>query len=107
MRALRVLVALIALQITGAAHVFADAVFAETLASHVEQERTGGGRDDSDADCPPGCPECHHVTHALPVVIGAPEIERVAAAARVDVAFEPIQKAPSRPRSPPYRPPRA
>ena len=107
MRVLRILVALIALQITGAAHVLADALFAETLASHVEQERTGDRRDDNDADCPPGCPECHHVTHALPVVIGGPEIERVAAAARVGVAFSPIQKAPSRPRAPPYRPPRA
>ena len=50
-------VALIALQLTGAVHVLADAIFSDEpcLAS-----MSGGCSDEAAGmDCPPGCPSCH------------------------------------------------
>lgn len=106
-RVIRVLVALVALQVTGVAHGLADLLVEETLASHVEQERSGDRRDDGDADCPPGCPDCHHVAHALPIVPRATVLDYAPPMARVQVAVAPYLEPPIRPRAPPDRPPRA
>ncbi len=58
---LRVLVALLALQLSGLPHAIddlADAVVAQAGISHHAGCNEG---DTNDADCPPGCPSCHCV----------------------------------------------
>lgn len=64
---------ILALQVSGFAHTFADAVFHGDCAADCDHDAAPG--EDRNTDCPPGCPTCHACSHAqamyAPRVIGA------------------------------------
>lgn len=106
LRVVKVLVLMLAVQMSGVAHHIADLVFHDDRDAHCGHERSGGTDDDS--ECPPGCPTCHACAHAqVPYVPGTPSL-----------TVSPLARVIDRPRPEPfglprgevpfvYRPPRA
>ncbi len=66
--AMRLIVGLTAVQITGVPHVVADVVTA--IQGHEDRNHDDCPNDDGGRECPPGCPSCHcaHVMNALPAM---------------------------------------
>lgn len=103
---LQVCAAVLALQVSGFPHLFADAVFHDDCAADCDHESSPG--DDGDSDCPPGCPTCHACAHAqamyVPRAIGA----LVPPAIAITPPPTESERAPTLPFSDSvYRPPRA
>lgn len=103
---IRILAVVSALQLAGVAHPVGDIVELVTLGSHTVDDAEH--ENDTNHECPPGCPTCHHVhachaslPAAVPLMIAVPLSEgRIAEAV-------PPDSAPLRPAvSAVYRPPR-
>jgi hypothetical protein len=104
--ALRVLVVLLGLQVSGVVHAVEDGV-SLAMAGHAEHEEQCPADGPCD-DCPPGCPQCHcpNAMRSLAPKAGAPFVlvAEAASAAALDAAM----RAPLSPDLPGlFRPPQA
>lgn len=102
---LRVLIACLALQMSGVLHFVVDLwLEGEAAAAHFAE---GEGDGDDDEDCPPGCPTCHcvHASPALPIVIDPLACDALPA---YEVVWAPYEARTPPSLAPPsvYRPPR-
>jgi len=105
--AMRLIVGLTAVQITGVPHAVADVVAVIQGADEHESEHEDCPNDDDGRECPPGCPSCHcaHAMSALPSLGPALVPDPLVA---IEVAIAPYE-ARWRPGPEPaalYRPPR-
>ena len=104
---LRLSCVLVAVQLGGVVHVISDAWRdASAAASHAQENCPD---DDSDRECPPGCPDCHRVHHpsAVPMRDARPAAPTVLAAPAHAVRAAPTEDVPADPDpSGFFRPPR-